>query len=113
MELIVPDFVISQNLFQELGEDALPAFEEQIIVRRRGDHDDVSALLRLVPEIPCDDVIDYVHGLRSAAEAEDARIGFARIVVVWQHALEINRGSPELRALVRNNGLHRNLRTDP
>src|SRR5260370_28993290 len=106
MELIVPDFVISQNLFQELGEDALPAFEEQIIVRRRGDHDDVAALLRLVPEIPCDDVIDYVNGLRSAAEAEDARIGFARIVVLWQHDLVMNRGSADLPALVKNIGLH-------
>src|SRR5713226_396172 len=35
MELIILDFVVGQKLFQKLGEDTLPAFEEQLVVRRR------------------------------------------------------------------------------
>src|ERR1700739_4899605 len=63
MELIVLDFVVSQNLFQKLGEDTLPAFEEQLVVRRCWDHDNVAALLRLIAKIPGNYVVHYVHGL--------------------------------------------------
>src|ERR1700680_5173325 len=112
MELAVPNFVISQNPFQELREDALPAFKEQLIVRRRGDHDNVAALLRLIPEIPCDNVVDYVHGLGSAAKAEDSGIGFARVVVLWEHDLVVNRRSSDVHALVENIGPDRNGRYD-
>src|ERR1700680_5124023 len=112
MELAVPNFVISQNPFQELREDALPAFKEQLIVRRRGDHDDVAALLRLITEIPCDDIIDYVHGLRSAAKADYSWIGFARVVVLWEHNLVVHRRSSDIHALVESIGSDRNGRYD-
>ena len=92
MELIVLDFLVGQNLFQKLREDALTTFKEQLIVRRCGDHDDVTALLRLNPEIPGDNVVHYVHGLRSAAKREDAGIGFASIVVLWKHDLVLGAG---------------------
>src|SRR4029077_4812959 len=112
MEFIVPDFVISQNLFQELREDALPAFKEQLIVWRCRDHDDIAALLRLIPEIPCDHVIDYVHGLGAAAKSEDSGIGFTRVVVLWEHNLVVNRRSSDVHALVENIGPKRNGRCD-
>src|SRR5712692_945698 len=107
MELILLDFVVGQNLFQKLGEDTLPALEEQLVVRRCGDHDDVAALLRLIAEIPSDDIIHYVHGLRSAAKPEDSGIGFAGIVVLWEHDPVMNGGSSDILGLVENLGLHR------
>src|SRR3984893_2602036 len=112
MELIVPDFVSSQNLFQELRKDALSAFKEQLIIRRCGDHYDVAALLRLIPEIPCDDVIDHVHGLRSATKPEDSGIGFAGIVVLWEHDLVTDGDSSDVHGLIEDIGLHRNFRQD-
>src|SRR5690242_9857140 len=110
MELIVPDFVIGQNLFQKLGEDALAALKEQLTVRRRGHHDNVAAFLSLIAEIPGDDVIDDVHGLRPSAKSEDRRISFARIVVLWEHDLVMNRGSSDLHGFVKNLGLQWNTR---
>src|SRR5882672_11124876 len=90
MEFIVLDFVVCQNLFQKFGEDTLPAFEEQLVVRCCRDHDDVATLLRLIAKIPGDDVIHYVHGLRSAAKRKDAGVGFAGIKVLWEHDLVMN-----------------------
>src|ERR1700680_3143880 len=84
MEFIVLDFVVRQNLFQKFGEDTLPAFEEQLVVRRCGDHDDVATLPRLITKIPGDDVIHYVHGLRPAAKRKDPGVGFAGIIVLWE-----------------------------
>src|ERR1700676_3096162 len=106
MELIIPDFVVSQNLLQKLGEDTLPAFEEQLVVRGRGDHDDVAALLRLITEIPSDDAVHYVHGLRPAPKREDAGIRFAGVVVLWEHNLVMNGGPSDILGFVENLGLH-------
>src|ERR1700730_15637574 len=110
MELIILDFVVSQNLFQKLGKDTLPAFEEQLVVGGRGEYDDVAALLRLITKIPGDDAVHYVHGLRSAPKREDAGIRFTSIVVFGEHNLVVNGGASDILGLVEHLGLHRKAR---
>src|SRR6202521_2815923 len=104
MKLIVLDFIVGQNPFQKLWEDALPALEEQLVVRRRRDHDDVTTLFRLIAEIPGDDAFHYVHGLRTATKAEDTGIRLADIVVLWKHDLVMNGGSADFVGLVEHLG---------
>jgi hypothetical protein len=51
VELPAFDLVVGQDALQEVGEDPVAPFEEQLTVRRGWRHDDVSALLGFGPEV--------------------------------------------------------------
>src|SRR5690348_10372571 len=98
VKLVIGDLVVSQNPGKEFRENALPAFEEQAAIGRRGNDDNVASPLRLSSPVALDRAVDDVHGLRSAAECKYPRIGLGRVVGAWKHNLVVNRDAGDVLA---------------
>src|SRR5271170_3185714 len=87
VELVVLYFVIRQHQLQELGENARPLLEEQLIVRRGGSDYDVAPFFGLSAQVAGENAVHSVHGLRTPAESENRRIRLRRIIRVGKNHL--------------------------
>ncbi len=85
------DLVVGEDLLQEVGEDPVATFEEQLTVWRGWRHHDVSALLGFRPEVSVQHTIDGVHRLRAAAERNDPRVRLRRVVAIRQNHFVMDR----------------------
>jgi hypothetical protein len=104
MKFAVLNFILGQNVFQKIREDASPFFEEQLIIRRRRSNDYVAALLGLRPEIATQHGVHRIHCLRTAAKSQDCRIRLRCIISRRKNHLVMDSGTGDLLSLFEHFG---------
>src|SRR5437762_198354 len=113
MKLVVQDFIVAENLVQELREDAVAVLKEQIAVRRGRQRDNVASACSLIAPISLDCAIDLVHSLGSAAKGDNPGVWLPRIVVSREDYFVMNSGARNAHTLVQDLGYQRSTGNHP